>query len=56
MKAAGWGIAVLIVLLVVAWYVLKFAIQVFLGGLTLLIVAGIVLWISSRFRRSTPEG
>ncbi len=56
MKAIGWTIAVLIVALIVSWYLLKFAIHVFIGGLVLLIIAGIVLWVSSMFRRGRSSG
>ncbi len=56
MKAIGWIIAVLIVALIVSWYLLKFAIHVFIGGLVLLIIAGIVLWVSSMFRRGRSSG
>ena len=52
MKIAVWTIAVLVLVLIIAWSLLKFAIHLFLGGLGLLLVAGVVIWISTRFRRT----
>ncbi len=56
MRAAGWIIAVLVIALVVSWYLLKFAIHVFIGGLVLLLLAGTALRVSSVFHRGRSSG